>query len=199
MVTKMFLVSKIDRPLAGAITGIVATLSAFALYMRFHVAGDFVSAAVAPAHEQGQSIAAGELARRIAERVSRVVVIDIRSAEEFAVSHIPGALSLGGDRSTKSFARLGDSVRGKTLVIVCARGDVSAKLADAVNKGPVDLIGVTITSLTGGVIGWANDRRWLHDNSGRVTSAIHPGGERNLALVERKETVRFTAAGLTPR
>jgi len=63
-------------------------------------------------------------------REGRVVLLDVRPAEEFAAGHLPGAVSIPHDELTK---RLAELPRGKKIVAYC-RGPYCVFAADAVKR-----------------------------------------------------------------
>jgi rhodanese-related sulfurtransferase len=99
-----------------------------------------------------------------------VVVIDTRTAEEFAVSHVPGALSCPG---TELLYRIGDLVKDSstTIVISCAgrhRGIVGAHtLREAEITNPVHY-------LDNGVTGWRISGRPVEQSQTTSTSVAPP-------------------------
>jgi len=138
-------------------------------------------------------IAPGFLARRLATRVPRLLIVDIRSSAEYAVSHIPGALSVDIARPVEAvLAELAPLARDKTVVIACALGVRSAIAAELLKLRLEDLGALDVMSLQGGVIGWANDGRWLRDTNNRLTSSIHPGQESLALTVRRASLLRMT-------
>ena len=64
----------------------------------------------------------GRMARGLVE-AGKAVIVDVRTPEEFAAAHLPGALNLPVGELP---ARLGELPRGKVLVLYCRSGARSA-------------------------------------------------------------------------
>jgi rhodanese-related sulfurtransferase len=80
---------------------------------------------------------------------SNVVVLDVRTAEEFAESHLAGALNIDQGQSDfmeKSKAALPDS---KTIAVYCRSGRRSASAANRLAAE-----GYKCVNLKGGIIAW---------------------------------------------
>lgn len=61
------------------------------------------------------------------------VLLDVRTPEEFAAGHIPGAINL--DWNSPDFAKkVAELDKGKTYLVNCAAGGRSAKACGAMNK-----------------------------------------------------------------
>ena len=65
---------------------------------------------------------ADSLATRLAARdTTRLLLLDVRRPDEFAISHIRGAVRVDPDLTADDFARLfADVVQGKELVFYCS-------------------------------------------------------------------------------
>jgi rhodanese-related sulfurtransferase len=80
-------------------------------------------------------------------------LIDVRSAEDFAMGHIPGAVSApDGDVPE-------ELVEG-TLIVVCQDGDQSAEIAAKLREG-----GAEAASIEGGMDAWDSDKLPLQPSS----------------------------------
>jgi len=98
---------------------------------------------------------------------SRTVVLDVRGPEEYAVSHIEGAVR--AETLAEALAALADLPRDREIVVYCSVGLRAAELAEELEeKGYTD-----VKNLRGSLFGWANSGRPLvHD--GRPTRKVHP-------------------------
>jgi rhodanese-related sulfurtransferase len=97
----------------------------------------------------------------------RPVLLDVRSAEEFAVSHIEGALQ--AETVEEALAALQDVDPGRTIVLYCSVGLRSAELADELREaGFTDL-----RNLRGSLFGWANSGRPVV-RGGEPVGEVHP-------------------------
>jgi rhodanese-related sulfurtransferase len=121
-----------------------------------------------------------------------VLLIDVREEDEFAVSHLPGALRADPGMDPDEFMRaFGDKVAGKQVLFYCSVGvrssdmaqRVAAKLATAGAKG--------VANLSGGIFRWHNERRTLMSSAGR-TDLVHPYNRKWGALINRQPQVSYT-------
>jgi len=104
-----------------------------------------------------------------------IVVFDVREPEEFAVSHLDGAIRVDPEISPDAFSeQIKDSLKGKTAVFYCSVGWRSSDLANRVSN-VLEQEGVAASyNLSGGLFQWHNDDRPLMAETGDVTDAIHP-------------------------
>ncbi len=97
------------------------------------------------------------------------LLLDVRTAEEFAVSHIRGARRLDPDTPNFDVLPLQPNTR---VVVYCSVGYRSAAVIEGLRaRGVTD-----IKNLVGGLFEWANEGRALHARSGRV-QRVHPYDE----------------------
>lgn len=125
-----------------------------------------IEAAIARTLPDVPHVTPGLLEERIASGAA-VAVIDVRNAEEFAVSRIAGSRAAAGVRL--------DALSGD-VVLVCAVGVRSALLASrlaARRRGGT----LRLANLSGGLFRWHGEGRPLVDDQG-PTCAIHPYGRR---------------------
>ena len=99
------------------------------------------------------------------ERRSPTLTIDCRTPEEFAVSHIPGAVHATTVDEVKAFA-----APDAEIVVYCSVGYRSGKLVSRL--GEAGFHGAK--NLEGSIFTWANEDRPLVDGSGAATSTVHP-------------------------
>lgn len=78
-------------------------------------------------------------------RDGEAVVLDVRSAEEYAQGHVPGAVNLPLDDLPQAAPRFA----GQDVVTVCQAGGRSAQAAQV-----LEAAGVRAWSLTGGTQAW---------------------------------------------
>ena len=117
------------------------------------------------------------------------VVFDVRSQEEFAVSHLDGAVWVDPSIATAAFLeQYGASVKGKTAVFYCSVGVRSSKLVARVADG-LKVAGVTaMGELRGGIFAWGGEGRPLVDAKG-ATDKVH-GYDRTWGkLVKNPQTL----------
>lgn len=107
---------------------------------------------------------------QLAEQLSHPeppLLLDVRSDEEFAVSHIPGArrVDLEGDPA----AQLPDVECTRPIVVYCSVGYRSARFAQALTRSGY----LNVANLEGSIFSWAIDGRPLENASG-ATRLVHP-------------------------
>lgn len=114
------------------------------------------------------SVTTDSLAHRLAdETADRLVLLDARSPEEYAVSHLPGARRI--DPTATRFPELDSLSRSTPIVVYCSVGYRSARVAKRLRQqGFVD-----VTNLAGSIFRWANDGHRVVRN-GVPVSAVHP-------------------------
>ncbi|MBW0116358.1 rhodanese-like domain-containing protein [Pseudonocardia sp. KRD-169] len=83
-------------------------------------------------------------------RRSDVAVVDVRSAEEFAAGHVPGAVNVPLERVITDPGRYA----GQELYVICQSGGRSAKAAEALTAA-----GARPVSVGGGTAGWISSGR----------------------------------------
>lgn len=99
------------------------------------------------------------------------LLLDVRTEEEFAVSHLRGAQNL--DPDTKDLAVLEDIPRDTMIVTYCSVGLRSAAMARRLVRA-----GFTrVTNLEGSLFAWANEGRPIYRDSIAVQT-IHPYDRR---------------------
>lgn len=98
------------------------------------------------------------------------LLFDVRTAEEYAVSHLPGARHLPPD------ADLAQALRGispeRRVVVYCSVGWRSAEMAQRMRAAGFGLV----TNMEGSIFRWVAEERPLVDDSGAPTTRVHPFG-----------------------
>ena len=111
----------------------------------------FTSAAVA---DDTPLIAADALLQRQAAADASLVVLDVRTPQEFAEGHVPGAINIPHDQVEARLAELAGA-RDKDLVVYCRSGKRAALAAETLRKH-----GFTrLQHLEGDMAGWAAANR----------------------------------------
>lgn len=113
-------------------------------------------------------ISTGELADWLAnERRPAPVLLDVRTPEEWNVSHLPGARRVDPNASAETAA---DGLSKETpIVTYCAVGYRSAEMADRLRAAGFS----NVHNLEGSIFQWANEHRPLVHGNERV-SLVHP-------------------------
>lgn len=123
-------------------------------------------------------ISVDELAAQLAGPGEPPLLVDARSDAEFAVSHLAGALH--AETRAEALAPLADVPRDREIVLYCAVGYRSAKLARALQRdGFTDL-----RNLEGSIFEWANTGHPVVDAEGPAAH-VHPWNEEWGALLDR--------------
>lgn len=107
-------------------------------------------------HPDVQWIGGTSLARRL-EDGEDVMLIDVRTEEEYDMSHLPGALRVGASPSP-----------GQAVVVYCSLGVRSADYAERLQSR-----GFQVHNLDGGIFAWANAGRSIENEAG-ATRDVHP-------------------------
>jgi rhodanese-related sulfurtransferase len=128
-------------------------------------------------------MACAELQAAMANRA--VSLIDVREPEEFAVSHLPGALVVDPAlRADVFLAEAPSRLGGKPPVFYCSVGIRSARLLHSLDWDLTNLPGPAYY-LSGGLFRWLAEGRTLIDADGQVTRRVHPKDERWARLLVR--------------
>ena len=115
------------------------------------------------------TIDAQELVAREAARDPALVVVDVRSSEEFAAGHVPGAINVPQDQLAGRLAELAP-LRDRDVVVYCKSGRRSALALEVLSKN-----GYTrLSHLEGDMQGWEAAGRPVEKASGAATPAPKP-------------------------
>jgi rhodanese-related sulfurtransferase len=121
-----------------------------------------------------------------------VLLLDVRSSEEFAVSHIPGALRIDTTMSPEALrALLRSKVRGAHVVLYCTNGARSFSLAETLAPVLLASGARTVQNMKGGVIAWSNADLALADDKG-TTTFVHTYDATQATALLHPEYARFT-------
>ncbi|MCC5645510.1 rhodanese-like domain-containing protein [Nostoc sp. CHAB 5824] len=115
-----------------------------------------------------QEITSKELAQLLLDSAKlRPLVLDARSQTEYAVSHIETAVQL--DALTPDLVALSTVSKDRRIVVYCAVGYRSAKLAQQLDEAGIKYI----YNLSGGIFQWANEGRLIFRDE-HPTQVVHP-------------------------
>lgn len=133
----------------------------------------WVSAQIAKRHDVTQmSVADAKAALRVAPEAW--LVLDVRELDEFAVSHLPGAVRVEPGLTAEAFmAQYSHQLEGKDLLLYCSVGQRSSTLADRIASVVDGDDGRRIVNLEGGVFRWHGARGPLVNDQGPV-DVVHP-------------------------
>lgn len=95
-----------------------------------------------------RTVGVDEFEQLIAD-TARVVLLDVRSASEYAEAHLRGALLIDVRSSSFRAAALKQLPKDKTVAVYCRSGRRSATAA-----GMLAAEGFQVVNLNGGILGW---------------------------------------------
>jgi rhodanese-related sulfurtransferase len=95
-----------------------------------------------------------------------VLLLDARTPEEFAVSHLPGARRVDPDSDALDPRDVPEDAR---VVVYCSVGYRSAGVAGRIARGAA----ASVHNLAGGIFQWANEGRTVVQ-AGAPVDAVHP-------------------------
>lgn len=106
------------------------------------------------------------------------LLVDARSSEEYAVSHIPGAVHATTPAQVAAALR---ATPAPEVVLYCSVGYRSSALADRLRHS----LGIPVHNLTGSIFAWANSGRPL-ERDGQTVHEVHPYDERWGRLLDER-------------
>lgn len=104
------------------------------------------------------------------------ILLDARTAAEFAVSHLPGAVRVDPDagvaawRAAVATARADDPGGERPVVVYCSVGVRSGRVAQALAQSGVG----DVRNVPGSLFRWAAQGRPMVDAAGRPATRVHP-------------------------
>jgi rhodanese-related sulfurtransferase len=138
------------------------------------VALELAEAQVQSAFHDVNHMTPDALAALLSNAPDHVVLLDVRTAEEYAISHLPDAVQVAPDqRSANEVARLAGGLNGKIVVAYCSIGLRSSRVLLRIGQAMKEQGATNLYNLKGGIFRWRNERRPLVAQGGR-TQAIHP-------------------------
>lgn len=119
-------------------------------------------------------ITAEEAQAILSDDAGNWLVVDVREPEEYAVSHLPGAIRISLDTDRETFTQqFGGALAGKHVLFYCSVGQRSSKLAARLQDAVRDAGGADIANLRGGIFRWHGEHGTLVNAEGSV-GRIHP-------------------------
>jgi rhodanese-related sulfurtransferase len=120
-----------------------------------------------------ESIKAAEL-QTVLSGKERPIILDVREPEEFAVSHLQGAVRIDPDAELDEVLRaIGPDLKGRAIIVYCSVGVRSTQLTERVYDGLKARGASRIANLSEGVFGWHNAKRPFVRGT-LATSYVHP-------------------------
>lgn len=90
-----------------------------------------------------------DIAEFATRHAAGVTVIDVRTPEEYASGHVPGATLVPLDTLDPAASPLAEHPKDEPLYLVCHSGARSSRAADSLAKA-----GYTVVNVKGGTSGW---------------------------------------------
>ena len=139
-----------------------------------------VDAQIARAYPAVPSVTTDHLARWMADPSADgsdapPLLLDARTPQEFAVSHLPGAVRVDPDadlatlRAAVGALRAGDPQGERPVIVYCSVGWRSARVADALRASGLG----DVRNVRGSIFRWAAEGRPLVA-AGRPAATVHP-------------------------
>lgn len=98
------------------------------------------------------SIAPADLQARLAHEASDLLVLDVRTAEEYASAHVPGARNIPHDQISSRIEELGDA-RDREIVVYCRSGRRAALALESLAAAGFE----RLTHLEGDMLRWQQE------------------------------------------
>ncbi|MEM9592055.1 MAG: rhodanese-like domain-containing protein [Pseudomonadota bacterium] len=122
---------------------------------------------------EAPQISVDDLLETLAEPTQPPLLIDVREAAEYDVSHLPGAVNAQGD-ALEQLVR--DAGTDRQIVLYCSVGYRSSRAAETLRDQGFD----NVSNLEGSIFEWANDGQPLvvgGPDSSTPTRFVHPFDE----------------------
>jgi rhodanese-related sulfurtransferase len=111
-----------------------------------------------------------DLANILDDDAKEVMLLDVREADEIAVSHLLGAVRVGSAQEAAALIR--SAPQHTIIVAYCSVGYRSAELVSELQQFSAR----TVYNLNGSLFRWANEDRAVYRGTERVTT-VHPFNE----------------------
>ncbi len=135
-----------------------------------------LGAAIRSRYPEVSHITTSELASRLENKSP--ILLDVRTADEFAISHLPEARHAPSDSAVRALLKGIEADR--SIVVYCAVGYRSARTTDLLRR----LGYVNAVNLEGSIFAWANEGRPIVRGQQRVND-VHPYNEHWGKLLDR--------------
>ncbi len=120
------------------------------------------------------------------------ILIDVRQADEYAVSRLNGAIRIDPDASSQEVAaQTKDRISGRRVVFYCSVGERSSRLANRVKTHLIAAGAKSVHNLKGGIFAWHNRQQPLVDDHNLPTPYVHPFNSQWGKLVARQSLLRY--------
>ncbi len=107
-----------------------------------------------------------------------VLLLDVRDAAEFQISHLPGSVLIDPEISTDQFmARFGTQLAGRKVLLYCSVGVRSSRLGERIRAEAAARGATGVYNIRGGIFAWHNYGKRLDKEKGQ-TELVHPYSTR---------------------
>ena len=121
----------------------------------------------------------------------QVLLLDVREAEEYAVSHLENAIQVDPGISNREFMRrFESSLPHKIVIFYCSVGYRSSDLAEDLQDRLMKKGATAVYNLEQGIFGWHNSAMPLVNNGGE-TSLIHPYDDHWGRFLNRRGEISY--------
>uniref|UniRef100_UPI00398F85ED tRNA uridine(34) hydroxylase-like isoform X1 n=2 Tax=Pristiophorus japonicus TaxID=55135 RepID=UPI00398F85ED len=131
-----------------------------------------------------QVVSSAALEQRLAQNRDQMLLLDTRSAAEYEVSHLEGAVRIDPETTDMEHVvkelGLTDCAGGRDVVCYCTVGYRSSGVAQKLGEFLASEAGQglcgppKVYNLEGGLVKWANERKAIVDSQNQPTSLVHP-------------------------
>ncbi|XP_078278120.1 sulfurtransferase Alvin_2599-like [Rhinoraja longicauda] len=141
-----------------------------------------------------QDMGSDSLVQQLAQKSGHILLLDVRSAAEYEVSHLEGAVRIDPDTSDVETVvkdlGLTASEPARDVVCYCTVGYRSSRLAQrldqALSAGAKGSPSPRVYNLEGGLVKWANEGKPIVDSGGKPTPLVHPYSAIWAPLLQRE-------------
>ncbi len=128
---------------------------------------------------------------QLLERGESLLLFDVRTDDEYSVSHLSGAIRIDPSADRHQFiGDLGAAAHHRIIVFYCTSSGRSQTFADGVLHDLVDAGAGNVVVLAGGIIAWSNARLPLVSRAG-PTDQVHPHDAETAKSLDRSWLVRY--------
>ena len=107
-----------------------------------------------------------------------VLLLDVRNADEFQLSHLPGAVWVDPDIAIGQFMdRFGSQIAGRQVLLYCSVGVRSSRLGERIRSAAAARGATGVYNIRGGIFAWHNYGKRLVMAKGQ-TELVHPYSTR---------------------
>ncbi|XP_054857025.1 tRNA uridine(34) hydroxylase-like [Eublepharis macularius] len=128
-----------------------------------------------------QSVGTETLQQWMEEKPEELLILDIRTAAEFEVSHLPGAILVSAEghalQELLKAQFMQEHNRGHRRIICYCTVGYRSSIAAQVANGILPQVATTsldVYNIQGGLVKWATERRRMVSHQGSPTQLVHP-------------------------